>query len=327
MTQAIYEQIKAAHQLPSPTGVALRVLELAQSEESTVTQIAEAVEADPAISSRLLKIVNAPLAGMPRQIGSVHRAVALLGSRVVTNLALGFSLVSNNKTGKCAAFDYEHFWSDSLGRAVAARNIANALGTMSADEAFTCGLLSQVGCLALASAFPLQYSDMLQTTVIDEREDLIQVEFAVFGIDHGQLTRFLMQDWHMPGVFSEAVGLLSAPPDIAGDGSPRAVEFSNVLGLASSFSDVLTQPEVFRDRLSKLTIEAHRLGISPAMCHDVFDVVAEEWREVGEILSLKTRRVLPLAEIYTLAKERRDALREDDAVVVPSSLEDHGVRD
>ena len=310
MAQEIYEKIKAARQLPSPTGVALRVLEIAQNEDSTVMQIAEAVEADPAISSRLLKIVNAPLAGMPRQIGSVHRAVALLGSRVVTNLALGFSLVANHKTGRCATFDYEHFWSDSLGRAVAARNIANTIGGVSADEAFTCGLLSQVGSLALATAFPDQYADMLQTTVIDEPEELAQVELAVFGIDHGQLTGHLMRDWHLPEVFCQAVGLLTAPQDVVRKGPPRAVECARLFSLATAVSHLLTQPHVFRDRLSTLTIQANRLGIVPSTQHDLFDMIAKEWRDAGEILSVRTRLVPPLAEIYSRARERREALQE-----------------
>jgi len=75
MTSSVYETIKAAHKLPSPTGVALQILEVAHNENSTVEEIASVVATDPGTSSRLLKLVNSPLAGMPRQIVSVVRAV------------------------------------------------------------------------------------------------------------------------------------------------------------------------------------------------------------------------------------------------------------
>ena len=89
----VYESLKASQKLPSPAGVALEILRLTHDADSTIDEIASVVESDPAIASRILKLANTSLAGLPRQVASVHRAVSMLGIRTVSYLALGFSLV------------------------------------------------------------------------------------------------------------------------------------------------------------------------------------------------------------------------------------------
>ncbi len=311
MSSSAYDRIKASHQLPSPTGVALRILQLARNDDSTVEQIAAAVESDPAIASRLLKVVNSPLIGMPRQIASVRRAVALSGIRPVTSLALGFSLVSDHRKGKCPSFDYELFWSDSAARAVAARRLAHHLKGFAPDEAFTCGLLCQIGRLALATAFPEDYSHILQKATRDDGDELLEQEKSAFGLNHNELAAELMADWRLPAVFCEAVRNQVAPDAGAFDEDSRALRFAQILHLARSIALVLTSPTVYRDTLSALAEEAHRLDITPYLCHEMLDAIAREWLEVGDILSVRTRPVPPLAEIYAQARERQEDLSED----------------
>ncbi|MGB2985378.1 MAG: HDOD domain-containing protein [Phycisphaerae bacterium] len=320
MPATIYEEIKASRELPSPTGVALQILKLAQDEDSTVEQIAAVVESDPAIVSRLLKLVNSPLAGMPRQIASIQRTVALLGVNTVTSLALGFSLVSNHRQGECSAFDHELFWSESVARGAAARHIANRVKSFSPDEAFTCGLLSQIGRLALATAFPEHYANTLRTAASDDSEELAEVEQAVFGIDHNELAAEMMGDWHMPVIFQEAVRAQGAPDKGNLEPDSRAVLFARILHLAGSIAWVLTRPTVYRDDLSTLVLEANRLRISPHIYHEVFDAIANEWREAGSIFSVRTRRVPPLAEIYSQAQERQGVLEKKGTVHAPDTL-------
>ena len=119
------------------------------------------IKSDPALSLQLLKIVNSPVAGVGPKVGSVVRATVLLGFRTVSSLALGLSLVSDNRRVACAGFDYDAFWSGSLARAVAASHLARVLKTCSPDEAFTCGLMCQIGRLAFVCAYPQRYARLL----------------------------------------------------------------------------------------------------------------------------------------------------------------------
>ena len=316
MTSSVYERIKASGRLPSPTGVALQILEIAQDEDSTLEQIAAVVSTDPSTSGRLLKMVNSPLAGMPRQIVAVERAVALLGSQTVIGLALGFSLVSNHRQGKCVAFDYELFWSESVAVAAACRHLAHRVKKFAPDEAFTCGLLSQIGRLALATSFPDEYTEVLHTTAIDSTTELTGIERAAFEIDHNQLAAMIMADWHLPVIFCEAVHAQGAPEAGHVELKSRTHLLARMLFLSGSISGVLTRPTVYRDTLSLLLQDANRLGISPCVFHETFDAISQEWREAGRVFSVRTRSLPPLAEIYSQAQECRGFLQEQQAEMV-----------
>ena len=308
MSRAVYEKMKKTCQLPSPTGVALEILRLADNEETTIDAITSAVESDPAISARMLKVVNSPLCGVSRTISSVSSAIRLLGLATVKSLALGFSLLSNNRSGPCQAFDHEAFWGESLARAVTARSVVGHLRTFAPDEAFTIGLLSQMGRLALATAFPEAYAHALSLVQGDEADTLTKIEGEVFEINHNELTAEMMADWKLADIFRDAARRqdLVVPPDE--ESKSRASQLARILHLAGSVASVITQVTVYRDSLTALVNEANRLGIKPDVFPQMFDEIGVEWRDAGKIFSLSTREVPALAEIYTRSHSRRDKL-------------------
>ncbi|MBI4719480.1 MAG: HDOD domain-containing protein [Planctomycetes bacterium] len=310
MTGTVYAKLKASGDLPSPTGVAMEILRLTQDRSATQESITAAVQADPAISARLLKIVNSPLAGLSRQIASVSRAIALLGVRTVANLALGFSLMQSGKRGTCRAFDYDAFWSESVGIAVAARHVTNRRGGFAADEAFTCGLVCQIGRLALAATCAQAYEKALAMTPAPDRYELAEIEQAVFEIDHNELAAQMMTDWHMPRLFCDAVRAQDHPDDCAPQAGSRAHFMAQILHLARSIALIMPASVVEREALAAVVVEARRLGIAPDVFTDLFDTISRDWHEVGEVLSVRTRRVPSLAELYTQARQRRAQLTQ-----------------
>lgn len=327
LSPAVYETIRQSRELPSPTGVALQILELSRHESTTAAQIALAVKSDPSLSSRLLKLVNSSLAGMPRQIVSIERAVALLGNVTIRNLALGFSLVSNHRGGRCASFDYDLFWSESLARAVAAREAAGHNAKFAPDEAFACGLLSQIGRLALAAVFPKEYADVLEafagaldTTLTEGPHGLAELERAAFDIDHDELAAAMMADWHIPSIFCEAVRSQSHPIIADFESATRTELLSSILFLSGSISLILTQPTIYHDILPRLSSEAGALGFTSTACHEMFDTIAREWREAGTILDVRTRQVPPLAELYAEASRRQTAVHGAPAAQTPGTI-------
>jgi len=304
----VYEVVKASHKLPSPTGVALEIVRLTHDEESTIDEITAVVESDPALASRMLKMVNASLAGLPRQVASVQRAVSMLGVRTVSHLALGFSLVAENQSGQCEAFHYSNFWSESLARGTASRHITYFIGGFAPDEAFTCGLLCQLGRLALATAFPKAYADTLFTVGASNLKELAEAERAVFEIDHNELAAEMMADWHIPILFCDAARMQDIKQEDEFAARSRTAQFARVLYLSGTIARVLTETTVNRDTLSGLVLEANSMGITPDVYHEVFDTINREWRELGEILSVRTRAVPPSADLYAQAQSQRDTL-------------------
>jgi HD-like signal output (HDOD) protein len=302
-----FEKIKATGALPSPTGVAMEILRLANDEGTTLDQIATVIESDPAIAGRLLKYVNSPLAGMSRQIGSAARAVALVGLHTVKSISLGFS-VMNHKPEHCTGFDHDQFWSECLARAVAARHVANKIRTFAPDEAFTCGLLSQIGRLAFASVFPDAYSHAMSLAESSEDEGLIEIEREMFEIDHSELSGRMMSEWNLPAVFCDAVRFQDDPESDDPALAERPQQLARILHLSGSVAIVLTTSYARRDALTDIVNEGTHIGIRPDVFYDVFDSIRDEWREAGAIFSVPTRKVLPLVELYARARENRDAL-------------------
>lgn len=333
MSSETYQKIKASCELPTPTGVALQVLELTQREDTPCALLAEVISTDPALSSRLMKVVNSPLSGLSRQILSVPRAVALMGTRTIASLALSFSLVSNHRKGRCVGFDYELFWSESLACGVAARHLANRLHKFAPDESFTCGLLTPIGRLALATAYPVEYGAVLETfanalTASDgnDARTLGQIERDAFGVDHTELAAEMMEDWRIPKIFCDAVRIQKLKVSEIVDPDSRNAMLARILNLSSLIARVLTQSIIYRDTLSALTASANELGISEVVQNDMFDSIAAEWQEAGTILEVHTAQVPPLADLYALARERRDELQTHvpETRTCPESLHAQG---
>lgn len=305
MAHAIYEKLKATKKLPSPAGVALEILRLVDAENTPIGAIASVIESDPALSAQLLGLVNSPIAGIARPIASVRQAVALLGLRTVKRLALGFSLVSNSRRGRCSGFDYDGFWSESLGRAVSARHVADRVGDFAPDEAFTCGLLSQIGRLGLATAHPESYAVLLRTIGRDAPAAVAEKEQGTFGIDHNGLTAEMMADWHLPELFCDAVRSQDAPDAQCLDPDGRPYRLGQALLVSGLIARVLTEPEASGEALATVHEEARLLGIDASGFEDVFDAIRAAWRRAGGIFVIATRDVPSLKQLEEMAAERR----------------------
>lgn len=308
MKRDAYELIKATQRLPSPKGVVMEILRLIEDASTTVELLGTVIESDPALSATILKIVNSPMAGMPRKVASISRATVLLGFRTVASLTLGVSLVSDNKKGRCSKFDYDKFWSHSLACAVSSRHLAQYL-KFSSDEAFTCGLLSQIGRLAFASAYPDRYAQAL-SVVGQGASDLSDFELEMFGINHNVLAAEMMVDWHLPRLFNEAVRAQEDPDASGLQPDSQAHTFARMLHLSGAISEVLMASTVDAELLSSITNKAFKMGIRPDQVQESFDAIRDQWRDAGRVFSIQTRHVPTLAEIHSRCTRRRSDIAE-----------------
>ena len=297
MASLAYERIKQIGKLPSPEGVAQEILRVANDESTTIHDIADVVEKDPATASRLLKLVNSPLAGVSRRIAAIPQAVALLGLDTVKSTALGFSLISQFKQGPCKGFDYEAFWSGSVATAVAARHIAHICKQVPPEEVFICGLLCQVGRLAFATVYPQEYGDALNRMNSEGSSLLAEVERALFGLDSNQLSAEMMADWGLPALYCDAVSVQGIIRDVELKGNERMVSIARTLRFSVDISNVLLDPTPDQESISSLYREAPRLNILPDIFAEVFDSISLEWQAIGSIFDVSTHGVPPLAEM------------------------------
>lgn len=287
MAHPVFEKLKASTVLPSPVGVALEISRLADAEDTTIPQMAALVERDSAIASRLLKLVNSPAMGVSRRVASVSAAVSLIGLRTVKMTALGFSLLSNNRTGRCEAFDYDGYWSQCLGRAVAARYLASSLRVFAPDEVFTCGLLSKVGQLALAAAFPKEYSTLLQANSKSDTDALLRAEERQLGIDHNVLSAEMMGDWRLPRVFQDAARGQDAPASLV-DPAMNAEQLAQVLHAAGVASSALLGADAEAPASDVMAPLVTPLGLDESSLDAALEHISQQWSELGVSLGVPT---------------------------------------
>ena len=203
MFEKKFEELKLTGNLPSPSGVGLGILRITQDENFTLDDLATAISADPALTGRILKLANSAAGSGIEELTCVKEASIRLGTKTVRSVALGFSLISANRSGVCEEFDYNRYWSLSLASALAAQAYAERAGMSEAADVFTCSLLSRVGMLALATVHPGRYSRVLRTTRGSSLGSLLEAEANAFDITHPEVTAAMMRDWRLPESFSE----------------------------------------------------------------------------------------------------------------------------
>jgi HD-like signal output (HDOD) protein len=149
-----FHELKASNRLPSPSGTALEIMKLLQHENVKISDVTHLIKLDPALTGRILQFANSAAVGSQRAISSISDAIVILGLNTVKNFALSLSLIGSKNDDHCTNFDYAGYWSRSLATAVALA----ALNALNRDcevleEAFTFGLLNEIGRLALATAW------------------------------------------------------------------------------------------------------------------------------------------------------------------------------
>lgn len=239
MIQHKFEELKQSGALPTPSGVGLVVLRRTQDEDCSLQEIAQCIQVDPALSGRLLKLANSAAWQGAQPVTTVQQAAMRLGLKNVRGVALGFTLVSSNRTGACTHFDYDRYWSYSLATAVAAQILAKEQGALDPMEAFTCALLSRIGMLALATVHPEPYARVLLETRQTSSADLVDNELHTFQIQHWEVAAAMMREWGLPELYTSAVTALGSPQaDTTGD-DPLVITMTHVLREASLVAESL----------------------------------------------------------------------------------------
>jgi diguanylate cyclase (GGDEF)-like protein len=282
------EQLRISGQLPSPRGVALAVLELSRRENATLGEIARVVQTDPALSGRLIKLANAA-SHISRPVVSVQEAVARQGMNTVRSLALGFSLIDQYRSGACQGFDYESYWSHSLLMGVAMQAMGHRVWMAAADELFVCGLLAQVGQLALATAYPEEYSSVLAAYRANSSESLAALERSHVETDHNELGLVMMTDWGIPKAFTGPLAHYEDPDHFDSPTDSRSHSLMLMLRLSHRLADLgLANTDAHSKLVQEWVTQAAELDISPDIAGDFIDEVISRWRSWGELLKIPT---------------------------------------
>jgi len=291
--------------------VALTILELTRDPHARIDEMAKILHGDPSLSGQIIKYANSAALGNTKPVASINDALVRLGMRMVRQLCLGFSVLSNTQSGQCAGFDYDAFWGQSLAMATSCQTLARTMGTVNPDEGFTCGLLAEIGGLALASVYPEMYTEILQTWDNGARENLLQIEHEKLSINRNQVTAALFEDWGLPDFYPRAVlnkddtgwaDLSKSPPA----NEPYA-KLANLLFAGSLAAEICRQTGRERHwRVLDFMNFARLFHLGDDEFVGIYDEILEEWSRMGKILDVVTGQVPSMADLLRRARKAED---------------------
>jgi putative nucleotidyltransferase with HDIG domain len=196
--------LQQSDELPSLPEIYIKVSDLLEDEESTSKEIGQAVQTDPSLTARILKLINSAYYGMPRQVTSVAQAVSLLGRLQLKQILLGTLLAGVFNDMQIRNFSMMNFWRHSIKTAIIARHLAMQNVNIIDHEAFfTAGLLHDIGRLVMAKAAPDELAEIDRQ--VRNGGDVIKLEAELLGLTHVDVGGALMLKWDMPAVITQCV--------------------------------------------------------------------------------------------------------------------------
>jgi putative nucleotidyltransferase with HDIG domain len=206
MKTDISELVEGVGDLVTLPAVFIRINQLLESDNSTTADIAQAVSQDPAFTVRLLRVANSPFYGFSSAVDTVSKAVAIIGTSQIRNLALSTAVASSFSGLPNKLVSMENFWRHSLYCGLAARKLAKLAGKCDAEAVFTAGLLHDIGELVIFNRLPEQAKAALML-VLDSADELSmnQAEQQTLGFDHAQVGGELARQWKLPAMLEECI--------------------------------------------------------------------------------------------------------------------------
>ena len=187
-------QVTALATLPEVTA---KVIKTVEDPKSSAQQLHGIVKHDPALVSRVLKVVNSAFYGLPGQVTSIDRAIVLLGLNAVKNLAIAASLGQMFRGVKLTdAYSAKDLWSHCVAVAVVGRELAKGKATV-ADEAFLGGMIHDIGLLVALQGWPERVKAVCQEAQLSDRP-FVELEKDLIGVNHGYLGKALAERWQFP---------------------------------------------------------------------------------------------------------------------------------
>lgn len=281
--------MEQAGELPSLPEVYIRVTELLESESTTADEIGETLQTDPALTARILKLINSAYYGLRNEVTSIPQAVSLLGREQLQQVLLGSVLSAVFKDFDVSDFPLHDFWQHCIKTAIIARQLAMQNANILDHEAFfTVGLLHDIGWLVIAKINPGSYLQIIDIAHAESR-NVLEVEAEELGVTHIELGAALLQKWGIPSMITQCI---KNHHDTGHDG-PLAVATS-IAYLANqlsrfSFRDIETEEDeeqVILDTLSTIpNWEASKC--TEAQIAIACGLADQQWQEVMDSLGMR----------------------------------------
>ncbi len=299
--------------LPTLPSVAARLLSLTASDESSAKDVTRVIESDASLTAGLLRLAQRADKGVRSDGLTVAKVVTLLGFRAVRNAVLSLklheTLTTTEETPNMNSLRRE-LWKHSLAVACTAELIAQKTkGNRLSGDAFVCGLLHDIGKIALGACLPKSYTRAAERAE-RQRICICDVERELFGLDHTTAGKRLASRWKLPDSIMECAWLHHHPMDalpstLAHGDLVRIIHVADrmVRGQRIGFSGFVDQADA-----SELTI----LGLDQATLEGIMAEIPQRMEPYCDLVGLDDMTSAKLcAESLAKANQELSRLNSD----------------
>ena len=298
MDNRLLDFLKRSAAIPSMPQVASRFLTIVQDPEFRYQDVVEVLSPDPAMTTEILRLANSPLFGVARQVTSLSQALALLGLKRVRSLVLGRYIVDSIDKKKLKLIDASYYWRRSLVTAVLAARLADAIEPKLREEAFTAGLLADIGIVILDEALPERFQPVAQEYRPHGRPDLFALEMEAFSASHGEVSAVALEHWRLPDVVCDAVRWHAQDLSENKDGK---CHLAQIVSTADRIAKYLCEPPSNVDEVADHCAKAlAEINLKP----DVLAVILSEIEpQIAEFASILRIDVIP-SQVYEVIAQQ-----------------------
>lgn len=242
--------------IPSLPTLYTELLEELQKAEPSTRNVGKIVKKDIGMTVKILQIVNSAFFGLQRRISDSNEAIEFLGLDTISSLTLGLGIISQFEKNGVSTRSLSNLWEHSIAVGALAAKIAHNENPTVAVDAFTAGLLHDIGEVVLAVNLPDQFVKA-QQIVEAEKIPRLEAERQVFGTSHAEVGAYLLGLWGLPTQVVEAVAYHHVPGKSLTDTftALTAVHIANALQPSvNSENSMSSNPPLDAEYLMKLGI-------------------------------------------------------------------------
>jgi HD-like signal output (HDOD) protein len=195
---------------PSLPAVVIRVMEITADAQSSNEDLCAVIQADQALSTNVLKMANSAFFGLPKRVGTLQHALAILGYAEIRNMVVTQAIFNSFKhIEKNGLLDLKPFWSHAFCCALASNIIRGHIGARNQDFYLPC-LIHDIGKLLIFMALPEAYAELVKETA-PRMHKIFELEERLFGITHAEVAQKLLSRWMFPDDVVQGIGFHHCP--------------------------------------------------------------------------------------------------------------------
>jgi HD-like signal output (HDOD) protein len=231
----------------------IKVKQLIDDDATSMDNIADVINYDPAIMSQVLKISNSALYKFPNTITTVRKAIQVIGTRSIYDLVLAYGVSNAFKKIDPNVVDLEKFWEQSVSCALLCKFLAEEIGLKEPEKLFVCGLLHNLGELVLVQLNPEVAG---KCTYISVENTPLMLQKKYLGFSYVDISLELLKIWGIPSGIAQIVSKTHVSEHTAQSKEDKVIQLAYLLALNNINSELYsTHADITEDMYESLGIQ------------------------------------------------------------------------